>query len=201
MYCLVHNFKNKELPKIAKEFVLFYATVMYQFVYSSPLGPLVITLSEKVVVSAVFTLKKRKTKKETYPQEINNMVSTIEHMLDAYFLHNKPFPKKVLKKLIHIDELPGTGFQKKVWSAIAVIPHGEVIDYTTLATRIGNLKAVRAVGTACGKNPLALFIPCHRVVRKRGEDYGYSWGPERKKYLLDHENYKKKNFYTPQTLN
>lgn len=166
-----------------KEYVFLYATVMQQFIYSSPIGSLLITLSEKGLVGAVFTSKK-KTKKEVYPQGYEKMISDIKRILDAYFLHHKAFSNKDLKKLIHIDELSGADFQKKVWQAIATIPHGHVIDYTTLATRAGNPKAVRAVGTACGKNPLALFIPCHRVVRKSGEDYGYSWGPERKKYLL-----------------
>lgn len=159
---------------------------MYQFIYSPPIGSLLITLSEKGIVGAVFTSEK-KTKKEAYPKGYEKMISGIERMLDAYFLHHKAFSNKDLKKLIHIDELSGTDFQKKVWGAIAAIPHGEVIDYTTLAARAGNSKAVRAVGTACGKNPLALFIPCHRVVRKSDEDYGYSWGPRRKKYLLMHE--------------
>jgi methylated-DNA-[protein]-cysteine S-methyltransferase len=175
-----------------KECVFLYATVMQQFIYSSPIGSLSITLSEKRIVGAVFNSKK-KAKKETYPQECEKMINDIERMLDAYFLHHKAFSNKDLKKLIHIDELSGTDFQKKVWHAIASIPYGHVIDYTTLATRAGNPKAIRAVGTACGKNPLALFIPCHRVIRKTGEDYGYSWGSERKKYLLAHEGHGKKN--------
>ena len=65
---------------------------------------------------------------------------------------------------------------------------GETITYTELAMRAGKPGAARAAGTACGRNPVALAIPCHRVVRTSGEDFGYSWGSDRKKWLLTFEN-------------
>ena len=77
--------------------------------------------------------------------------------------------------------------QKNVWAEIQKIHFGKNSTYKEIAKNIKNEKAVRAVGTACGKNPVALFIPCHRVIRKTGEDYGYAWGEKRKKLLLDFE--------------
>ncbi len=103
----------------------------------------------------------------------------IKFALDAYFQKGKNIPQQLVSKNVQ-----GTTFQKKVWSVIHEIPFGKTITYSQIAHAIGSDQAVRAVGTACGKNPLALFIPCHRVIRKTGEDYHYSWGPERKKELL-----------------
>lgn len=78
----------------------------------------------------------------------------------------------------------GTEFQKQVWQALREIPRGETRTYGEIAQRIGRPKAVRAVGTACGANPIALLIPCHRVLRGDGSLSGYRWGVERKKWLL-----------------
>ena len=86
----------------------------------------------------------------------------------------------------------GTTFQRKVWTEIAKIPWGKVITYQELAFKIGNPNCVRAVATACGKNPYILEIPCHRVVRKDGGLGGYSakGGITRKKNLLEKEGHK-----------
>jgi AraC family transcriptional regulator of adaptative response/methylated-DNA-[protein]-cysteine methyltransferase len=81
-------------------------------------------------------------------------------------------------------DIGGTPFQQRVWDALGRIPRGSTITYGELATRIGAPKAVRAVGTACGANPVALVVPCHRVVRADGTLGGYAWGLERKVCLL-----------------
>ncbi len=78
----------------------------------------------------------------------------------------------------------GTAFQLKVWEALLNIPEGAVTTYQKIATAIGSPKAVRAVGTAVGQNPVGYLIPCHRVIRKEGHVGGYHWGTARKKLIL-----------------
>ena len=91
----------------------------------------------------------------------------------------------------HVFSLPlradGTPFQQRVWQALRDIPSGHTVSYRELAARIGAPRAVRAVASACAANPLAVVIPCHRVVRSNGELAGYAWGIERKRALLAQE--------------
>ena len=82
----------------------------------------------------------------------------------------------------------GTEFQMRVWNALRRIPRGETRSYADIARAIGSPDAVRAVGAACGANPIALFIPCHRVVRSNGALGGYRWGLDLKRALLKREN-------------
>ena len=84
-------------------------------------------------------------------------------------------------------ELNGTEFQKAVWTALRRIPVGTTVSYSTLAKRIGHSSAVRAVGTANGANPVAIVVPCHRVVGADGSLTGYGGGLDRKQWLLSHE--------------
>jgi AraC family transcriptional regulator of adaptative response/methylated-DNA-[protein]-cysteine methyltransferase len=84
-------------------------------------------------------------------------------------------------------DLRGTAFQQRVWQALRDIPSGQTASYTEIADRIGAPKAVRAVAQACAANPLAVAIPCHRVVRSDGSLSGYRWGVERKRALLERE--------------
>ena len=84
-------------------------------------------------------------------------------------------------------DLRGTAFQQRVWRELTRIPRGETITYGELAKRIGAPGAVRAVGTACGANPVAMIVPCHRVLRGDGELGGYRWGISRKQALLRSE--------------
>lgn len=81
----------------------------------------------------------------------------------------------------------GTAFQQRVWLALVQIPPGETATYGEIARRIGAPRAARAVGAACGANPLAILIPCHRVVPADGSPGGYHWGPARKRALLERE--------------
>jgi AraC family transcriptional regulator of adaptative response/methylated-DNA-[protein]-cysteine methyltransferase len=85
-------------------------------------------------------------------------------------------------------DIRGTAFQQQVWSALRDIAPGETASYGDIARRIGKPKAVRAVGTACGANPIAVAIPCHRVVGSGGKLTGYRWGIERKRKLLQRES-------------
>jgi AraC family transcriptional regulator of adaptative response/methylated-DNA-[protein]-cysteine methyltransferase len=93
--------------------------------------------------------------------------------------------------LTSLEKLPlmvqGTNFQLKVWEALLTIPQGAVTTYQQIANSIGNPKAVRAVGTAVGDNPIAYLIPCHRVIRKEGVLGEYRWGSLRKKALIGWE--------------
>ncbi len=81
----------------------------------------------------------------------------------------------------------GTPFQKKVWNALLQIPFGQTISYLELAKRLGDPKVIRAAGSANGKNPIAIVIPCHRVIGSNGDLVGYAGGLENKKWLLDLE--------------
>lgn len=81
----------------------------------------------------------------------------------------------------------GTDFQKRVWAALRTIPYGECWSYATLAKRIERPRAIRAVASANARNPLSLFIPCHRVIGSDGRLTGYAGGLEIKRRLLDHE--------------
>ena len=81
----------------------------------------------------------------------------------------------------------GTPFQLKVWEALRAIPYGATISYGELAARIGNRNASRAVGLANGRNPIAIVVPCHRVISANGSLTGYGGGLDNKKTLLDLE--------------
>jgi AraC family transcriptional regulator of adaptative response/methylated-DNA-[protein]-cysteine methyltransferase len=85
-------------------------------------------------------------------------------------------------------DVRGTAFQHRVWQALRSIPAGSTATYSEVATRIGSPSSVRAVAQACASNPVAVAIPCHRVVRTDGGLSGYRWGVERKRTLLERES-------------
>lgn len=82
----------------------------------------------------------------------------------------------------------GTEFQQKVWKALLEIPFGKTMSYLELSKKLGDVKAIRAVASANGKNPLWIVVPCHRVIGTDGSLTGYAGGLWRKKWLLEHEN-------------
>ncbi|WMJ69884.1 methylated-DNA--[protein]-cysteine S-methyltransferase [Stenotrophomonas sp. 24(2023)] len=84
-------------------------------------------------------------------------------------------------------DIRGTAFQQRVWQALQQIPHGQTASYADIAARIGAPRATRAVARACASNPLAVAVPCHRVVRRDGDVSGYAWGVARKRELLRRE--------------
>lgn len=103
-----------------------------------------------------------------------------EKQLTEYFNHQRKVFDLVL-------DFQGTDFQKKVWQALLTIPFGETRSYKQIAEQIGNVKAVRAVGAANGKNPISIIAPCHRVVGANGKLVGFAGGLENKTILLEIE--------------
>jgi AraC family transcriptional regulator of adaptative response/methylated-DNA-[protein]-cysteine methyltransferase len=87
-------------------------------------------------------------------------------------------------------DLRATAFEQRVWRLLQSIPRGETRSYSAVAAELGQPRAVRAVARACARNPLALVVPCHRVVGKNGQLTGYRWGKERKEKLLALEHAK-----------
>jgi AraC family transcriptional regulator of adaptative response/methylated-DNA-[protein]-cysteine methyltransferase len=110
---------------------------------------------------------------------------------------DEAFGQRVARVIVHIEnpgldwdlplDLRGTAFQQRVWQALREIPAGTTTDYTRIAEKIGRSNAGRAVAGACGSNPVAVAVPCHRVVRTDGGLSGYRWGVERKRALLERE--------------
>lgn len=101
--------------------------------------------------------------------------------LDAYFDGKRTgFDFKINPK--------GTDFQQKIWQLLLEIPFGKTMSYLDLSKKFGDVKAIRAVASANGKNPLWIVVPCHRVIGTDGSLTGYAGGLWRKKWLLEHEN-------------
>ena len=146
---------------------------MYCYVAPDPLWYLVYELDTSGLIIKIFFA-------ESIPAGANPALEPFASAFDTYFDKKIAFPMDLIAW-----DLGGTEFQRAIWRAIGEIPLGKTITYTELATWVGRPWAVRAAGTACGKNPVALAIPCHRVVRTSSEDYGYSWGFDRKKWLLE----------------
>lgn len=89
---------------------------------------------------------------------------------------------------VPLDVSEGTAFQQKVWKALSTIPYGKTVSYQAIARKIKNDKAVRAVGSANGKNPVSIIVPCHRVIAADGTIGGYGGGLPAKRKLLELEN-------------
>jgi AraC family transcriptional regulator of adaptative response/methylated-DNA-[protein]-cysteine methyltransferase len=111
---------------------------------------------------------------------------------------DEAFGRQVARVIDHIEapgldwdlplDLRGTAFQQRVWQALREIPAGTTTDYTRISEKVGRTNAGRAVAGACGSNPVAVAVPCHRVVRSDGGLSGYRWGVERKRALLERES-------------
>jgi methylated-DNA-[protein]-cysteine S-methyltransferase len=146
----------------------------YIYYYESPIGYIRIKGDEESILALDFAEEGQN--RENYPEHIKACII----QLDEYFTgKRKNFDISYLLK--------GTEFQKKVWAELAKISYGETVSYKDIAKRIGNEKAVRAVGTTNGKNPISIIVPCHRVVGADGKLTGYAWGVWRKEWLLEHE--------------
>jgi methylated-DNA-[protein]-cysteine S-methyltransferase len=142
--------------------------------YPSPVGELLLESDEDKIITVNF-LKDIKQEEFRTP-----VIEQCIAELDEYFFTGRKF------FTVELD-LRGTDFQKKVWNELLTIPYGSTISYEALAIRIGNIKSIRAVGLANGQNPIAIIIPCHRVIGKSGELIGYGGGLENKEWLLYHE--------------
>ena len=148
----------------------------YMF-YESPVGKLTVLLEEDIIRGIVFGHHVSEGKFNDDPV----LGMKIFDEFDAYFSGKS--------KKIDLNFKPdGSEFQRKVWRMLLEIPYGETVAYSNIAEKIGKPKAVRAVGTACGSNPIPILIPCHRVVGKDGSLTGYAGGLKNKKILLEIEN-------------
>jgi O-6-methylguanine DNA methyltransferase len=118
----------------------------------------------------------------TIPRELRRQI-TRWHRLTTRAL-KRALSGREPRELPPLDVVTGTGFQREVWRALQQIPRGGTASYAAIARQIGRPKAVRAVGGACGVNPLPVFIPCHRVLAAHGRLGGFSGGLEWKRRLL-----------------
>jgi len=144
--------------------------------YKSPLGIIRIESTENGISSLVFF-----DEAEGAEYRADFQVSPFTTQIDEYFNGNR--------KIFDLPlDLKGTEFQKRVWSELLKIPYGKTISYKELALRLGDLKVIRAAGTANGSNPVSIIVPCHRVIGSDGSLTGYAGGLWRKKWLLDHES-------------
>ena len=144
---------------------------------ASPVGPLLLAGDGDGLRRVSFESSRRFVAPATGWIEDDKPFSQVMEQLDAYFAGK-------LKKFNLPLALAGTPFQLSVWRGLTTIPYGETISYGQLATRIGNPKAVRAVGSANGSNPLPIIIPCHRVIGSNGNLTGFGGGLPIKKQLL-----------------
>ncbi len=151
----------------------------------SPIGVVNIVADESHLLAVIPDISWHKyTKKfKNIKNSTNHITKETSTQLNEYFAkHRKTFNLPMF--------LNGTVFQKSAWNALLNIPYGETISYGEQAKRVGRPKAVRAIGGANGANPIAIIIPCHRVIGKSGKLTGYASGVDIKKYLLDLENQK-----------
>lgn len=150
---------------------------------SSVVGPLFAAATARGLCCLAFSTKARGfaqlrlrvgTVAPGFPDaRLQRTIQKIARSLDG----NRPWPRLRL-------DLQGTLFQKRVWRELGRIPRGQVRSYGEVARRIGAPRAVRAVGSACARNPIALLIPCHRVVAANGASGDYAWGTRLKRRLL-----------------
>ena len=149
---------------------------MEKAIIKTPLGFTEITGDENGISSIhVFDEEQKVSKK--IPTQLQIAIS----QLNDYFKGNRTnFDFKINPK--------GTAFQQKVWQELNKIPFGKTMSYQELSIKLGDVKAIRAVANANGKNPLWIVVPCHRVIGSDGSLTGYAGGLWRKKWLLDHEN-------------
>jgi len=157
---------------------------MYISYYSSPVGLLKISAAEDHILSVQFCDNMEE------PDHTHYLVQNCIEQLDAYFKGTLIAFNLPLKQT-------GTPFQQKVWAQLCSIPYGKTISYLSLSKALGDTKAIRAVGTANGRNQIAIIVPCHRVIGSNFKLVGYAGGLWRKKWLLEHEA---KHFAGVQTL-
>jgi methylated-DNA-[protein]-cysteine S-methyltransferase len=144
--------------------------------YKSPIGSVKITGSEKGISSIKLMDEDILAK-----SNISDFLGECIKQLDEYFRKERTeFQLKLNPQ--------GTEFQKEVWKALLNIPYGKTITYSQQAKDLGDIKKIRAVAAANGKNPVWIVIPCHRVIGSDGNLTGYAGGLWRKKWLLEHEN-------------
>ena len=157
---------------------------MVECIIKSPLGYTKIVGDEEGV-SSVVVLNSEEKVTDIIPVELEDCVI----QLNEYFAGDRTlFDLKLNPE--------GTTFQKQVWNALQTIPYGKTLSYLELSKQLGDVKAIRAVANANGKNPLWIIVPCHRVIGSDGSLTGYAGGLHRKQWLLEHESpYKQQSLF------
>lgn len=157
----------------------------------TPLGLTKITGVDNGLAS-IIVLNANLSEKETEEQVTDIIPETLQkavYQINEYFEGTRTQFDLLLNP-------EGTSFQKQVWNELKTIPYGKTISYLELSKQHGNVKAIRAVANANGKNPLWIVIPCHRVIGSDGSLIGYAGGLHRKKWLLEHESpYKQQSLF------
>lgn len=151
---------------------------MISCVYDSPVGELTLVSNGEALVELNF--ENGRYPKPAQPVGDDKILKQARRELDAYFAGK-------LKSFTVPVSPEGTEFQRKAWAALQKIPYGATRSYAQQAVAVGNPNAVRAVGSANGRNPVAIIIPCHRVIGSNGSLTGFGGGMECKKQLLDLE--------------
>ena len=152
--------------------------------YESPIGVIEIIGTKDAIISILFS--EENIKKNLIQLDTPKVLKECYKELDEYF-------KGTRYDFTIPYEFQGTDFQKAVWNDLKNISYAETVSYKDIAISIGNEKAVRAVGSANGKNKLSIIIPCHRVIGSNSKLTGYAGGLWRKEWLLNHEkSFKKK---------
>lgn len=147
----------------------------------TPLGPLRLLARDGALIGVYFAEHKGAPPKGAPEARGEDPVlAHAERELRAYFAGER-------RAFTVPTRAEGTAFQRAVWAQLARIGPGETLSYAQLAVRVGNEKAVRAVGGANGANPLSIVVPCHRVIATSGALTGYAGGTEAKRWLLEHE--------------
>jgi len=147
---------------------------MFVDTMNTPIGTLVIEATARGISRVDFI--------ETEEPEIqrNEITTSCKQQLQEYFDDKRKFFD------LPLDQ-QGTSFQKSIWDCLTRIPFGQAVSYRDIADMVNNRKAVRAVGAANGKNPIAIIVPCHRVIGADRTLTGYAGGLQRKAWLLKHE--------------
>jgi len=148
---------------------------LYTAYYKSPVGLLRLQCSDKYIKAVLFSEHEGENRNDEH-----KLLQTCTKQLDEYFTGKR----KIFNLPLNQD---GTDFQMMVWQLLYQIPYGKTISYNVLAKQYGDLKAIRAVASANGKNNLAIIVPCHRVIGSDHSLVGYAGGLSRKRWLLDHE--------------
>ncbi|MCX5872594.1 MAG: methylated-DNA--[protein]-cysteine S-methyltransferase [Deltaproteobacteria bacterium] len=151
--------------------------------YNKKIGWLKLIATNQGLTDIAFVEPPRDSPKTTDSEILKNVIEEFDHY----------FQGKSSNFLTPIEFTTGTSFERKVWMELMKIPLGETRSYGQIATAVGNAQACRAVGSANGKNPVPIIVPCHRVIRSDGTLGGYSSGVHIKKALLEHE----KNCFVP----
>ena len=158
---------------------------MPEALVNTPLGPALITGDENGIQAISVSSAETHENKEV-PQALKEAALQLEEYFEG---KRKEFSIKLNPQ--------GTSFQKQVWKELLQIPYGKTISYLELSKKLGDVKAIRAVASANGKNPLWIVIPCHRVIGSDGSLTGYAGGLHRKKWLLNHESAAKQQTLFP----